>query len=66
MRYRVFLLDGQHVIRSVDVVVCPDDRAAVAKARDLLTQRPQFHGFQLWQRSRRVHVEVPDARVAVS
>jgi len=55
--YRCYLLDGVGAIRAVEVVRGGDDRAALAEARAILEQRPQYFGFELWQRDRRVHVE---------
>jgi hypothetical protein len=55
--YRCYLLDGFGAIRGVEVVAGEDDRRALAEARELLARRPEYFGFELWQRDRRVHVE---------
>ena len=55
--YRCYLLDGVGAIRSVEVVTGEDDRRALAEARELLGRRPEYFGFELWHRDRRVHVE---------
>jgi hypothetical protein len=55
--YRCYLLDGIGAIRGVEVVAGEDDGRALAEARELLARRPEFFGFELWQRDRRVHVE---------
>ncbi|HZT50333.1 MAG TPA: hypothetical protein VFA22_00280 [Stellaceae bacterium] len=55
--YRCYLLDGIGAIRDVEVVTGADDARALAAARALLDRRPEYFGFELWQRDRRVHVE---------
>lgn len=56
--YLCYLLDGAGAIRSVEALTCPDDDEACDEARRRLAQRPQYRGFELWLRDRRVHVEV--------
>jgi hypothetical protein len=55
--YRCYLLDRAGAIRFVDVLMCEDDFDALSLAREKLEKRPHFHGFELWQGRRRVHVE---------
>jgi hypothetical protein len=55
--YRCYLLDAYGAIRGVVPMACDGDDRAVARARDLLVRRPEYSGFELWQRDRRVHVE---------
>lgn len=55
--YRCYLLDGVGAIRGVEAVAGADDDRALAEARELLARRPEYFGFELWQRDRRVHVE---------
>jgi hypothetical protein len=62
--YRCYLLDGVGAIRFVDVLLCEDDFDALALAREKLEERPHFHGFELWQGRRRVHVELAAARAS--
>ena len=57
--YRCYLLDGIGAIRGVEALACDGDDRAVVRARELLARRPEYFGFELWQRNRRVHVEEP-------
>jgi len=56
--YRCYLLDGVGAIRGVEIVTGPDDEGALVEARELLARRSEYFGFELWQRDRRVHVEL--------
>jgi hypothetical protein len=56
--YRCYLLDGVGAIRGVEIVAAADDGRALDAARELLARRPEYFGFELWQRGRRVHVQV--------
>lgn len=56
--YRCYLLDGAGAIRGVETVAGPDDPSALAEARRRLDESAEYHGFELWQRNRRVHVEL--------
>lgn len=56
--YRCYLLDGLGAIRFVDVLVCAGDFDALSQAREKLEEKPHFHGFELWQGRRRVHLEL--------
>jgi hypothetical protein len=58
--YRCYLLDGAGAIRLVEAVQSGDDDGALRLARRLISNRPEFHGFELWQGRRRVHVEVTE------
>ncbi len=56
-QYRCYLLDGAGAIRGVATVAGTDDASALAAARRLLEEKPEYDGFDLWQHNRRVHVE---------
>lgn len=56
-QYRCYLLDGAGAIRGVVTVAGADDMGALAAARRLLEDKPEFDGFDLWQENRRIHVE---------
>jgi hypothetical protein len=56
--YRCYLLDGVGAIRGVEIVASPDDDRALEDARELLARKPEYFGFELWERDRRVHVEL--------
>jgi hypothetical protein len=48
--YRVYVLDTDgHIARSI-LLVCPDDRAAIASAKQLI----DGHDIELWQRDRKI------------
>ena len=55
--YRCYLLDGAGAIRAVELVDDETDASALAQAQQILSRRPEFFGFELWQRNRRVYVE---------
>jgi hypothetical protein len=57
--YRCYLLDAVGAIRGVEAMACDGDDRAVARAWELLRRRPEYSGFEVWQRNRRVHVEEP-------
>ncbi len=57
--YRCYLLDGAGAIRGVEAMSCDGDDRAIARARDMLARRPEYSGFEVWQRNRRVYVEEP-------
>lgn len=59
--YRCYLLDGLGAIRSVEEIGAKSDDDAILLARSAFARRPQFRGFELWQRSRRVHYEQQNA-----
>ena len=55
--YRCYLLDAQGAIRSVEQIESPTDREALDTAYRIFTQRPHVRGFELWHRTRRIHLE---------
>jgi hypothetical protein len=57
VQYRCYLLDGAGAIRGVETVDGIDDIHAIVEARELLVERRQFVGFELWLRNRRICVE---------
>jgi hypothetical protein len=54
--YRCFLLDARSHIASAQVIACSDDDAAKLRAREILGDKPECRGFELWELDRRVHV----------
>ncbi|MGH7089039.1 MAG: hypothetical protein ACREFQ_09080 [Stellaceae bacterium] len=56
--YRCYFLDAQGAIRSVREIESVSDSDAVNMARDAFAQQRHFRGFELWQRNRRVHLEL--------
>jgi hypothetical protein len=42
----------------VEVIDCPDDGEASKRADAPLAGRPSFHGIEVWERDRRVHVHL--------
>lgn len=60
--YRCYLLDGQGTIRAVEEFCSPDDGAALARAREMLDRHSHLYGLELWQRQRRVHLEINTRR----
>jgi len=56
-QYRCYLLDAAGAIRGVETVIGVDDGSALEAAREVLARRPDFAGFELWRRDRRIYVE---------
>jgi hypothetical protein len=54
--YKCYLLEYR--IGAVEVIDCPDDGEASKRADALLAGRPSFHGIEVWERDRRVHVHL--------
>jgi hypothetical protein len=56
--YRCYLMTSDQRIVGVEAIFADTDDAALAKARRVVGQRPFDSAFELWQLSRRVHVEL--------
>lgn len=54
--FRCYLLDGSGRIVASEEIEAADSSAALATARELLSQR-QSHAFELWQGDHRIHKE---------
>jgi hypothetical protein len=60
--YRCYLLDAQYHIALAEVIECRDDDAAKLKAREILAEKPNFRGIEVWERDRRVHIHLSSDR----
>jgi hypothetical protein len=60
--YRCYFLDAHGAIAGVHVLVCADDREASVLAPELLAQRPEHSGLEVWDRSRRIAIHTADPR----
>jgi hypothetical protein len=56
--YRCFLLDARSHIASAQVIACSGDDAAKLRGREILADKPECRGFELWELDRRVHVHL--------
>jgi hypothetical protein len=56
--YRCYLLDCRNEIATIEMIHCAYDMEARQRADDLLVQRPEFHGVEVWQLERRVYVNI--------
>jgi hypothetical protein len=56
--YRCYLLDAQSHIASAEVIECVDDAAAKSRAREILAEKPNYRGIEIWDRDRRVHIHL--------
>ena len=59
--YRCYLLDAQRHIGRVEIIDCLDDDDARLRAHEILAVRPNFHGIELWEFDRRVHIHLAEA-----
>ena len=62
--YRLFLCGGDGRIQAREEFVADDDAAAMRIAEQIFALRPQYPGFELWQRSRVVHRETRESLFA--
>lgn len=60
-QYRCYFLGQGNSIVAVEIMECADDRAAVAKARELMAQRGHGSGIEVWLRDRRVYASRSDS-----
>jgi hypothetical protein len=56
--YECYLLDCRNEIAALELIHCPYDIDARHSADDLLVHRPEFHGVEVWDRARRVYVNL--------
>jgi hypothetical protein len=54
--YRCYLLNIVNQIADFSVITCADDAEARRTADAILARRPEFHGVEVWELGRRVHV----------
>jgi hypothetical protein len=54
--YRCYVLDGRNRVAAIKVIQCDGDLEAGCRADALLVQMPTFHGVEVWERERRVHI----------
>ncbi len=62
--YRCYLLDCHDQIATVEFIRCERDVEARQSADALLVQRPEYHGVEVWQRDRRVYVNLVGVEAA--
>jgi hypothetical protein len=56
--YRCYVLDGRNRVAAIKLIECASDVEAGHKADALLVQMPTFHGVEVWERDRRVHISL--------
>jgi hypothetical protein len=61
--YRCYLLDAQSHIVAAEDVMCADDKAAKSRARQILSEKPEFPSIEVWARSPRAHSSVVRSRI---
>jgi hypothetical protein len=54
--YRCYVLDGRNRVAAIKMIECASDVEARQRADALLVQMPTFHGVEVWDRKRRVHI----------
>ena len=64
--YRCYLLDCHDQIATVEFIRCERDVEARQSADALLVHRPEYHGVEVWQRDRRVYVNVVGTELAAN
>ena len=57
-RFRCCFLDATGAIALTEAIECADGLEAISIAQKIWTHRPHYHGIELWQGFRRVHLEV--------
>lgn len=62
--YRCYPHDCRYEIATVEIIHCADDMEARRRADDLLVQRPEFHGVEVWELDRRVYVNMMGVEAA--
>jgi hypothetical protein len=62
--YRCYLLDCRYQIAAIELMRCERDVDARQRADALLVQRPAFHGVEVWERERRVHINLVGVEAA--
>ena len=51
---RCYFMRNGHIV-SAEVLTVESDAEALERAKALFSQREGFHGFEVWDRARRVH-----------
>jgi hypothetical protein len=59
--YRCYVLDGRKRVAAIKLIQCANDVEAGQRADALLVQMPRFHGVEVWERARRVHINLTGA-----
>ena len=59
--YRCYVLDGRNRVAAIKLIQCASDLEAGRRADALLIQMPRFHGVEVWERERRVHINLTGA-----
>jgi hypothetical protein len=62
--YSCYLLDCRYQIAAIELMRCERDVDARQRADALLVQRPAFHGVEVWERERRVHINLVGVEAA--
>ena len=62
--YRLYVLDGLNRVAAIKMVECASDVEARQKADALLVQMPKFRGVEVWERKRRIHINVATGAAA--
>jgi hypothetical protein len=63
--YRCYFLSASNTIKDVVEFSAKDDSAALDHSRNLLKVQSDFHGFELWQGTLRIHREFADSVDAI-
>jgi hypothetical protein len=63
--YRCYFLSVSNAIKDVAEFRSQDDNATLDHSRNLLKAQAGFHGFELWQGTRRIHRELAPSDDAV-
>lgn len=56
---RVYFMRDGHIV-SAEVLSVESDAEALERAKTLFSQREGFHGFEVWDRTRKVHTYPTD------
>jgi hypothetical protein len=56
--YRCYVLDCRYRVAAIKLIECDSDVEARQRADALLAQMPAFCGVEVWQRDRRVHINL--------
>ena len=62
--YRCYVLDGRNRVAAIKMIECASDVEARQRADALLVQMSRFHGVEVWERKRRVHINLARAATA--
>jgi hypothetical protein len=62
--YRCYFLNGYGHFAAFEVIECAYDVEARQRADALLVDRPEFHGVEVWELDRRVHLNMVGMQAA--